>query len=96
VCHRQESNAPPSPDDVISKQNQGFAAKSVPRNDGQPAAGGAKSGAASPDRSPADPDLARLVDAWPTLPPPIRAAVLALVETALPVVPGTPYNVQRQ
>jgi hypothetical protein len=29
--------------------------------------------------SPADPDLARLVDAWPNLPAHIRAAVLALV-----------------
>ena len=28
-----------------------------------------------------DPDLARLVDAWPTLPPHIKAAVLALVAT---------------
>ena len=31
---------------------------------------------------PADPELARLVDAWPTLPAHIRAAVLALVQTA--------------
>jgi hypothetical protein len=28
-----------------------------------------------------DPDLARLVDAWPALPAHIRAAVLALVQT---------------
>jgi hypothetical protein len=31
---------------------------------------------------PADPDLARLVAAWPQLPPYIKAAVLALVGTA--------------
>jgi hypothetical protein len=32
----------------------------------------------------ADPDLARVVSAWPQLPPQIRAAVLALVGAALP------------
>lgn len=34
--------------------------------------------------TPADPDLARVLDAWPSLPPHIRAAVLALVQTAPP------------
>jgi hypothetical protein len=29
-----------------------------------------------------DPDLARVIDAWPDLPPHIRAAVLALIGTA--------------
>jgi hypothetical protein len=29
-----------------------------------------------------DPDLARILAAWPTLPEPIRRAVLALVESA--------------
>jgi hypothetical protein len=29
----------------------------------------------------ADPDLARILDAWPTLPAPIRRAILALVES---------------
>jgi hypothetical protein len=33
---------------------------------------------------PADPDLARVVAAWPSLPEPIKAAVLALVRAALP------------
>jgi len=37
--------------------------------------------------SPADPDLAVLVAAWPTLPPYIRAAVRALVATASPTPP---------
>jgi hypothetical protein len=32
----------------------------------------------------ADPDLARVVSAWPQQPPHIRAAVLALVGAALP------------
>lgn len=31
------------------------------------------------ENPPADPDLARLVEAWPNLPEPIRRAVLALV-----------------
>jgi hypothetical protein len=29
-----------------------------------------------------DPDLARILQAWPTLPEPIRRAILALVESA--------------
>jgi hypothetical protein len=85
---RQESNAPTAPDDVISVQNQGFAAKSVYRNDGQAAAGGAESGAVSSDSSSIDPDLARIVATWPTLSESIRRAVLALVATALPVLRG--------
>jgi hypothetical protein len=40
-----------------------------------PETGGAESGA----RVPADPDLTRLVAAWPALPEPIKRAVLALV-----------------
>jgi hypothetical protein len=44
--------------------------------------GGAKSGADSTAPSPADPDLACLIEAWPTLPEPIRRAMLALIETA--------------
>jgi hypothetical protein len=36
-----------------------------------------------------DPDLTRIVGAWPTLPEPIRRAMLALIETALPGEPGT-------
>jgi hypothetical protein len=31
-----------------------------------------------------DPDLARVVTAWPDLPPHVRAAVLALVQTSAP------------
>jgi len=30
----------------------------------------------------ADPDLACVLEAWPTLPAPLRAAVMALVKTA--------------
>jgi hypothetical protein len=54
---------------------------------GNPAAeSGAESGAVgqSTDSHGAatDPDLARVLDAWPTLPPHVRAAILALVATA--------------
>jgi hypothetical protein len=31
---------------------------------------------------PADADLARIISAWPTLPAPIKAAVLALLDAA--------------
>jgi len=31
---------------------------------------------------PADPDLARLVESWPDLPAHIRAAIMALIQTA--------------
>jgi hypothetical protein len=33
--------------------------------------------------NPADPDLARIITAWPVLPAHIKAAVLALIGTAL-------------
>jgi len=36
-------------------------------------------GDAQSDARPADPDLARVADAWPDLPPAIRRAVLALI-----------------
>ncbi len=52
------------------------------RNSGQPRA--AQSGAAGPGTGPhgaaSDPELLRVVEAWPRLPAEIRAAVLALVE----------------
>ncbi len=31
-------------------------------------------------RPPLDPDLRRLVQAWPTLPDPVRAGILAMIE----------------
>jgi hypothetical protein len=37
-----------------------------------------------------DPDLVRIVGTWPTLPEPIRRAVLALIDTTLPVTSGMP------
>jgi hypothetical protein len=35
-----------------------------------------------PVTSTIDPDVSRVIDAWPTLPAPIRAAILALVNSA--------------
>ena len=43
---------------------------------------GAKAGALATTPPPLDPELAALVVAWPTLPDPIRRAVLALVGVA--------------
>ena len=37
---------------------------------------------ASSEASPADPDLSRLLSAWPELPEHIRAAVMALIDSA--------------
>jgi hypothetical protein len=59
-------------------------------DDGQSAVGGAKSGALADSFTRSDPGLQRLIAAWPTLPEPIRRAVLALIETALQVASGTP------
>jgi len=43
---------------------------------------GAKSGAPATLTGLVDPDLRRILAAWPSLPTPIRAAILALVGTA--------------
>jgi len=51
-----------------------------------------------PETPSTDPDLARLVEAWPILSTPIRAAVLALVQSAtggacsVPAAPGRVEN----
>jgi hypothetical protein len=39
---------------------------------------------AEPNSAHSDPDLARVMAAWPTLPAPIRRAVLALVDNGDP------------
>ncbi|MBM4225847.1 MAG: hypothetical protein FJ167_13985, partial [Gammaproteobacteria bacterium] len=44
--------------------------------------GGAKCGALDSESRPIDPELAELVAAWPTLPEPIRAGILAMVRAA--------------
>src|SRR5262245_19931287 len=46
------------------------------------AQGGAESGARTPANPNLDPGLASLIDAWPNLPEPIRAAIRALVGSA--------------
>ena len=43
---------------------------------------GAKSGAVDRENVPIDPDLATVTDAWHTLPPDTRTAILAIVEAA--------------
>ncbi|MCE9589605.1 MAG: hypothetical protein K8S99_03680 [Planctomycetes bacterium] len=37
--------------------------------------------------TPTDPDLTRLIDAWPTLPPALRAGIVAMVKASTPI-PG--------
>ena len=41
--------------------------------------GGAECGALSVNRTQSDADLTKLVEAWPSLPSPIQAAILAMV-----------------
>ncbi|MEE3367535.1 MAG: hypothetical protein VX304_17955 [Planctomycetota bacterium] len=43
---------------------------------------GAKSGAVDRENAPIDPDLASVTDAWHSLPPDTRTAILAIVEAA--------------
>ncbi len=43
---------------------------------------GAESGAHDAQSGTFDPDLAAFVDAWPTLPEPLKAGILALVRAA--------------
>jgi len=44
--------------------------------------GGAKSGAPSANSDAIDPDLQRLIDAWPTLPEAMQAGILAMIAAA--------------
>ena len=44
--------------------------------------GGAECGALGAREAPADPELAAVIEVWPTLPDAIRRAVLAIVESA--------------
>ncbi len=41
--------------------------------------GGAESGAVGDKGGPSDPDLQRLIDAWPLLPEAVKAGILAMV-----------------
>jgi hypothetical protein len=44
--------------------------------------GGAESGAVGADSGPIDPDLAVIIDAWPTLPEAVRRKVVEMVAQA--------------
>jgi hypothetical protein len=41
---------------------------------------------------PIDPELARLIDAWPTLPGAIRMGILGMIEAAKPEIVNRPDN----
>ena len=43
---------------------------------------GAESGALDAENGPKDPQLTAIIDAWPTLPEPIKAGVLAIIKAA--------------
>ena len=43
-------------------------------------AGGAESGAVADELAPIDPDVRRIIEAWPTLPKHLRQSILALVQ----------------
>jgi hypothetical protein len=43
---------------------------------------GAKSGALGAESTPIDPDLATIIDAWPTLPEAVRQQVVGFVKAA--------------
>lgn len=49
-----------------------------------PRPGDADSGAVSTISAPTDPDLGRIVAAWPALPDAIRAGIVAMVNAAVP------------
>ena len=53
-----------------------------PRKTVKTGRGGAESGAHDALRAIPDPDLAALIDAWPTLPDPVRAGIAAMIEAA--------------
>jgi hypothetical protein len=54
----------------------------TPKNSAFPGQGGADSGAVAAQIDNRDPDLTRLLAAWPSLSTAIRRAVLALIESA--------------
>ena len=62
-------------------ENKGFSerfAKRLPQNGAEP-----ETGPESPPAAPiGDPDLTRVVEAWPGLPEHVRAAILTLAESA--------------
>lgn len=43
---------------------------------------GAKSGALGAPEAPIDPDLAMIIEAWPTLPESIKAGIVAMIRAA--------------
>jgi hypothetical protein len=52
----------------------------------------AKGEAVQPPKPPVDPDLARLVEAWPALPAALKAGILAMVKASADGGTGSPSN----
>lgn len=53
----------------------------TPGKRSNPETGGAESGAVADEIGPIDPDLQRIVEAWPRLPETIRSTIMGLFET---------------
>ena len=65
---------------TVNRQRPSCLPQALTRESQKPAAEGPST---STPAQPLDPDLARVVNAWPTLPEPIRRAIRALIESAL-------------
>src|SRR5947207_1259518 len=83
---RQQKN--PSGGDGFSKRVKGVESDPTPldstENEHTRGTGAAKASVAVCPPVTADPDLLVIVDAWPALPEPIRAGMLAMVKAAKP------------
>jgi hypothetical protein len=69
------------PEDVSGSADKGLGGTSE--------SGGAESGADSAENGPTDPDLLKVAAAWPDVSEPIKAAILAMIETARKPKSGT-------
>jgi hypothetical protein len=54
----------------------------ISKNSTNPAPSGAEPGALNREKPVIDPDLTALINAWPALPEPIRAGILAMIRAA--------------
>jgi len=71
--HLQDGQVPPA-----GIEQKPFSSRLVAK----PKTGAAKSAAVGDDLPPIDPELASVIEAWPTLPPAIREAILVMLRAA--------------
>jgi hypothetical protein len=65
----------------IRTSNQGIMSHSRQRDSRGKNRGDSESSPALPVYFPSDPELLRLIDAWPALPAPLRAGILAMIDS---------------